>query len=120
MQLQRLQLYYDLWSSLICFGPREETARKNRELLQPSTNAQIEPYIKDIWKIVFGSKSIGERALDVKFGEWEKQIGSGLPTPWVLTERAIRSFWRVRPEERDDCVGFCTISKDGGYDEVEV
>ena len=121
MNLRNIQLYYDLgihsldkaWTN---FHALEMNSDAFDEPLRPSKDDQIKPHLKDIWKLLFGNKLTGERALDVKFGEWERSMGAGYPASWVIQEQSMKSFWRARPEERDDRPGCCTISKDGGLE----
>jgi len=66
-------------------------------------------YAVDIWRRLYGNQRFGERALDVKFGEWEAKH---------MTDRyayGVRRFFKIRPHERDDRIGVCSVSmKCGG------
>lgn len=83
---------------------------------RPSTEAALEAYVKYIWTTIFGARTRGERALTIKFGEWETyhnfalRPGSGRPmdTVWLF---------EAREQERDDMRGVPKIYKESfqGY-----
>lgn len=114
LRLQKLQIYFDLGIAYMN-GSRRKLLDNTR--LPPSEYKHIEPYIRRIWEIVFGNMRTVERALDVKFGEWERKMGAGYPAPWVLEEQDQKTYWQVRPEERDDRQGYCTVRRFGGRSE---
>ena len=95
--------------------PRKRLKKvKHPGFFSPSPAKAIEPFVKELWKKVFGGRPNGaSRALDVKFGEWERKMGSGYPAPWVLEEQGKKSWWIVRPDERDDRPGECVVTKYG-------
>ena len=102
-------------------GPSPKRARAAPNGLSASELALLNPppaeptfaHIKHIWKTIFGSRRVGDRALDVKFGEWERKPLPGYPSQWMLIERERRSFVRVRPHERDDMLDQSVVSADG-------
>jgi hypothetical protein len=107
----------DVAATILPQSPPHKRVKKSRprQFLEPSMNEAIEPFVKDLWKTVFGSRSNGAaRALDVKFGEWERKMGIGYPAAWVRFEQALRTWWVVRPHERDDRPGECVVTKHGG------
>ncbi len=98
------------------FPPRKRIKKvKTPAYFSPSPDEAIEPFVKELWKKIFDARPNGtSRALDVKFGEWERKMGRGRPAHWVLEEQAKRSWWIVRPDERDDRPGECVVTKHGG------
>ena len=110
--LQKLQIYYDVGISAFNRFRRENL---NVEHLSPSEHKHIEPHVKMIWETVFGNMQTGERALDVKFGEWERNMGAGYPEDWLMIEQEQKTYWQVRPAERDDRHGSCTVRRFGGF-----
>ena len=133
MNLDKLQVYYDLGIGTMtyaygveCGSDEEEyysdtdgadlsgrsppAKRQKKVIYRPSTHESIEAMVKELWKRIYGSRSnTTGRALDVKFGEWERKIGVGYPASWVLEESAQKTFWLVRPSERDDQLGECSV-----------
>lgn len=51
--------------------------------LSPTPNQPISDFAASLWKKVFGDTRAGSRILALKFGEWEREIGSGYPAHWV-------------------------------------
>ena len=83
-------------------------------VFSPSPDEAIEPFVKELWKKVFGVRPNGKRrALDVKFGEWERTIAGGYAVPWQIKEQSQKSWWLVRPDERDDRPGECVVTRYG-------
>lgn len=98
-----------------CPPPKRLKKVKHPGSFSPSPDKAIEPFVKELWKKVFGGRPNGtSRALDVKFGEWERKMGGGYPVPWLLKEQSKKSWWIVRPDERDDRPGECVATKYGG------
>jgi hypothetical protein len=139
MNLDKLQIYYDLgiarldrsrnWvqdeiphdedSSSPASPPQPDRKRVKRsrgpQFLNPSTYQDIEPFVKELWRTIFGGRpNSTSRALDVKFGEWERKMGIGYPARWVLKEGEKKTYWVVRPDERDDQPGECVVTRHGG------
>lgn len=72
----------------------------------PPSRAEMQKHGAELWKIIFGDPTrTGPRELDIKWGEWERKLGSGYPQRWVLWEQRKRKCVTVRPEERDDRAG---------------
>jgi hypothetical protein len=69
---------------------------------------------KSIWGTIFKHRRTGERALDIKIGEWERKMGLGYPAHWVLWEQRNRSFLKLRPNERDDMLDEVVLTCQGG------
>lgn len=99
---------------------RRKTKRDKPKILQPSTNQAIQDYLPKLWKATFGDRPAhSPRSLDVKFGEWERKMGGGYPAPWVIAEQHCRTYWEVRPHERDDSQD-CVLKRHGtGAEENE-
>ena len=89
------------------------SARKKAMLPRPSLDSTF-ACAKNIWKTVFGTRSTGEKALDIKIGEWERKLGAGLPAPWVQWEQSARSHLMLRPHERDDMQDKVVLMCHGG------
>lgn len=77
-----------------------------QEALIANPSAPVHPelltkkYASDIWHRVYGDQLFGERALDVKFGEWESKEKHRFD---------VRRFFKIRPHERDDRIGDCSV-----------
>ena len=84
-----------------------------QETYHHTVDPRIELDLGQIWKIVFGNRTTGERTLNVKLGSVENEQGA---SGCALEEQALRAYWRVRPEERDDRAGLCNVNKDGIFD----
>jgi hypothetical protein len=69
---------------------------------------------KSIWGTIFKHRRTGERALDIKIGEWERKMGLGYPAHWVLWEQGNRWFLKLRPNERDDMLDEVVLTCQGG------
>jgi hypothetical protein len=69
---------------------------------------------KSIWRTIFQHRRTGERALDIKIGEWERKMGVGYPAPWVIWEQHHRSYLKLRPNERDDMLDEVVLTCQGG------
>lgn len=97
---------------------RRKTKPRKPKCLQPSSNREIQDYLPRLWKAIFGGRPAhSPRSLDVKFGEWERKMGGGYPAPWVLSEQHGRTYWMVRPNERDDS-DECVLKRHGtGFEE---
>lgn len=83
------------------------------KIIKPSKSRHIERFVEEMWLTVFGKRTAGPRALDVKFGEWEQKIGVGAGGPGNVrsVEKGLKSFWMVRPCVRDDRREECQIEK---------
>lgn len=120
-QVSRIQLYFDLgiaWKASynpltgLCADPlspseddhsaEDGSEKERRQFLPPSTPEHAVPYVKNLWRRLFATRSAGARQLDIKNGEVERKMGSGYPAPWVIWESHRSSHWRVLPNERDD------------------
>ena len=79
---------------------------KASENVVPPTTTEIKPFLAVLWKTVFGGRvtNTGRRELDVKFGEWERKFGGawGQHASWIQGEEKNKTYWHVRPAERDD------------------
>ena len=93
-------------------SPPSNSARREELLYpKPSGNQAIEVYLPKLWSAIYGSRSFGARALDVKFGEWERKHNGS--NAWAVTESMSRTHWVVTPRERDDQADQCAIKKYG-------
>lgn len=83
------------------------------KIIKPSKARHIESYVERMWQTVFGERTAGPRALDVKFGEWEQKIGVGAGGPGNVRslEKGLKSFWTARPCVRDDMRHECVIER---------
>ena len=137
--LSKLQIYYDLGiASLIevaqahasLYSDGEDSSSEDsdaegqssqpkfdrltkKELMhpRPSNIKVIQVYLPRLWRAIYGGRSFGARALDVKFGEWERKSAS---SPWVGgNERTYRTHWMVTPRERDDQPDECAMRRYG-------
>jgi hypothetical protein len=89
------------------------SAREKALLPMPSPRA-ISDHVRSIWTTIFGRRRTGERALDVKIGEWERKMGTGYPADWVVWEQSNRSYIKLRPHERDDMLDRVVLTCQGG------
>jgi hypothetical protein len=89
------------------------SAREKAMLPMPSPRA-ISEHVRSIWTTIFGRRRTGERALDIKIGEWERKTGTGYPAVWVLWEQSNRSYLKLRPQERDDMLDEVVLTCQGG------
>jgi hypothetical protein len=97
---------------------REDEARVAPEpvtfrIIKPSKERHINRYVGEMWQKIFANRTIGARALDVKFGEWEQKIGVGAGGPGNVRslEKGLKSFWTARPCVRDDMQDECVINR---------
>ena len=81
MKLNNLQVYYDLGLSSLAQGKAKTSPAPKP--LSPTPNKQISDFAASLWKKVFGDTRAGSRILALKFGEWEREIGTGYPARWV-------------------------------------
>ena len=132
-RLRRVQIYLDL--GIVNLGPLASRRNRDTDGLVSSTDIfpvgetadnatepseshsdkgpfsplppeEMKKHGVQLWKMIFGDPTrTGPRDLDVKWGEWEREIGRGYPARWVTWERAHKAFVIVRPEERDDMPG---------------
>ena len=89
--------------------------RKRRVAWPLRTREHVVTYATFMWKTIFGAKTTGPRALDVKVGEWERKSGGGYPADWILWEQSNKQYWTVRPHERDDRPGEFVVQPWKGY-----
>ncbi|EXJ87867.1 hypothetical protein A1O1_04794 [Capronia coronata CBS 617.96] len=75
----------------------------------PSSTDDICRFVGELWKYVFGSRTSGERLLEVKFGEWDRKYFPLGNNPDGEKQKDIRVYCRAKPHERDDKVGECQI-----------
>jgi hypothetical protein len=87
---------------------------REKALLPLRTADDTVAQAKSIWRTIFKHRRTGERALDIKIGEWERKMGVGYPTHWVLWEQRNRSFLKLRPNERDDMLDEVVLTCQGG------
>ncbi len=141
-RLQRIQIYLDLGITL-AMASRQPQIRSTittgaeihdsgettddttnnavtegyRGPFKPPSTAEMHEHGEQLWKVIFGeSTQLGPRELDIKWGEWERKLGSGRPVPWVLWEQCRRRYVTVRPEERDDRQGEAITHVEGGFE----
>ena len=108
--LAKLQIYYDLYVAILTesYGGQLSSSDGTGPFYpKPSSNEAIEIYLPELWKAVYGGRPTGARALDVKFGEWEEKFIGEHP------RAAARTYWVVRPCERDDQANKCTVIRHG-------
>ena len=142
-QLNKLQLYFSLGIAAYEHGidsklarlvhqpakiadadnePPTQRPKHTNPPLSPAERAVLPPPeperaiagMKHIWRTVFGHRTTGSRALDIKIGEWERTMGSGYPCGWVIWEQSARSFIQLRPHERDDRPDEIVVTCQGG------
>jgi hypothetical protein len=87
---------------------------REKALLPLRTAEDTVAQVKSIWRTIFKHRRTGERALDIKIGEWERKMGLGYPAHWVLWEQRNRSFLKLRPNERDDMLDEVVLTCQGG------
>lgn len=81
----------------------------------PLTPEEIHKHGEQVWKIIFAEHGlVSPRELDIKWGEWERKVGSGYPAPWAFWEQRCRTHVLVRPAERDDQFGEAVVHIRGG------
>ena len=90
---------------------------REKALLPLRTAEDTVTQAKSIWRTIFKHRRTGERALDIKIGEWERKMGLGYPAHWVLWEQHNRSFLKLRPNERDDMLDEVVLTCQGGLRE---
>lgn len=93
---------------------QDRLSARDRALLPLPEPEHASAYVKNIWHTIFGGRTTGGRALDVKVGEWERKMGRGYPAPWVLWEQSARSYIMLRPHERDDMREEVVVTCQGG------
>jgi hypothetical protein len=71
---------------------------------------------KSIWRTIFKHRRTGDRALDIKIGEWERKMGLGYPAHWVVWEHRHRSYLKLRPNERDDMLDEVVLTCQGALE----
>ncbi|ERF75325.1 hypothetical protein EPUS_00117 [Endocarpon pusillum Z07020] len=82
---------------------------------KPPSTAEMCKHGRQLWKTIFGEPTqLGPRELDIKWGEWERKLGSGRPANWVFWEQRRKRYLAVRPEERDDRPGEAIVHVQGG------
>jgi hypothetical protein len=134
-QLDKIQIYFNLgiaariagvtWRSGLTKSNKDipQTKRSNRgrglstrekALLPMPSPMALSDQVRSIWATIFGHRRTGERALDVKIGEWERKMGGGYPANWRLWEQSNRSFIQLRPHERDDMLDQVVLTCQGG------
>lgn len=89
------------------------SARQKALLPIPSPKA-VSEQVRSIWTTIFGHRRTGERALDVKIGEWERKMSIGYPADWVRWEQSNRSYIKLRLHERDDMLDQVVLTCQGG------
>lgn len=65
-------------------------------------DVEVQTLVTSIWKQIYTGKTVGQRRLDIKFGEWE-------PRQWRAVATDGRRFYQVTPHERDDMLGECKV-----------
>jgi hypothetical protein len=91
------------------------SATEKAMLPLPSPKA-TSAHARSIWATIFGRRRTGDRALDIKIGEWERKMGTGFPANWVLWEQSNRSYLKLRPHERDDMLDEAVLTCQGGLE----
>jgi hypothetical protein len=129
MNLNRLQIYYDLGLPHLVQSdrmplPGEREGDDTGVNLKPkplsiSPNWAIQTFADASWSAIFASRTHGARVLDLKFGEYEKKLGAGYPCHWALSEQRLKTFWSVRPCVRDDQLDQCTVKRHGNGHDVK-
>jgi hypothetical protein len=104
-----------------CGSPPSKGGEHNRSLsarekamLPLRTAEDTVAQAKSIWRTIFRHRRTGQRALDIKIGEWERKMGLGYPAHWVVWEKRNRSYLKLRPNERDDMLGEVVLTCQGG------
>jgi hypothetical protein len=88
---------------------------REKAMLPLRTAADTVAQAKSIWRTIFKHRRTGERALDIKIGDWErKMIGRAYPAHWILWEQRNRSYLKLRPNERDDMLDEVVLTCQGG------
>ena len=84
----------------------------------PKDPDDIKKHGKCVWKAVFGDPAqMGPRELHIKWGEYERKMGTGYPAGWVMWEREHVKHVVVRPHERDDRPGEAVVGYFKGHGE---
>jgi hypothetical protein len=86
---------------------------REKAMLPLRTEEDTVAQAKSIWKSIFKHRRTGERALDIKIGEWERKMGLGYPARWVVWEQRNRSYLKLRPNERDDMLDEVVLTCQG-------
>lgn len=71
----------------------------------PASTENIPPFIHQVWKHVFGDRTMGDRVLDVKFGEWERKVAVGAFRYDGQPQKDLRVWCHAEPHPRDDKKG---------------
>lgn len=109
IDLHHLQVYHDLGLTLSV----HTIASIHNAALRPdfrgagvlrSTSAQNRAYVNEAWKLIFAHRSVGDRTLTVKFGEWETKNT-------FHSQHSGRTLWVAAPRDRDGARATCTVKK---------
>jgi hypothetical protein len=101
-------------------GPGKSANLNDQGPFPPPKRSEIKEHGQRVWKTIFGNPAQrGPRELDIKWGEYERKMGSGYPAPWVLWERRHVRHVVVRPQERDDRLGEAVVRVLGGYEDED-
>ncbi|KIW12520.1 hypothetical protein PV08_09797 [Exophiala spinifera] len=71
----------------------------------PVSTEKISPFVHQTWKYVFGDRTMGDRVLDVKFGEWERKTPIGHYRFDGRPQKDLRVWCHAEPHPRDDKKG---------------
>ncbi|EXJ86715.1 hypothetical protein A1O3_03668 [Capronia epimyces CBS 606.96] len=105
-----LPLYWDFSLGVVThLGPSGPALSKSQILHPPSSIDDICRFVGEVWKHLFGSRTNGERLLEVKFGEWETKAFVAETRYNGDEQKDIRVYCRAKPHERDDKVGECQV-----------
>ncbi|KAK4943913.1 hypothetical protein LTR10_016629 [Elasticomyces elasticus] len=75
----------------------------------PSNTRDIERFVGEVWKHVFGDRVTGPRQVHLKFGEWERKEMPLVFRPDGAAQKDLRVWAKARPHDRDDKKGECEI-----------
>ena len=133
LSLDKVQLYFGLGiaaqisnTGRTLLAPGDATESSDSEAAESDSDAPPPKRVKhltaedtvcqakQIWRTIFGQRRTGQRALDIKIGEWERKMGTGYPSDWVLWEQDNRSYLKLRPHERDDMPDEVVLTCQGG------
>ena len=93
--------------------PPEQLRRSQIAALPPRLPPQVLAQMRHIWSTIFGGRRSGERALDVKVGEWERKMYGGRMAVVKGWEHKKKSYVKLRPHERDDRLDQVVITAKG-------
>ena len=89
------------------FWNRDPELDEGAKFHPPTSADDICTFTGEMWKFIFGSRTIGSRTLDLKFGEWERKSMHEITTLGGGSFKDIRVWTRATPHEREDKAGQC-------------